>query len=265
MTTRETIRVAVHGAAGRVGTEVLRAVSSASDMTLVAALDRVPRDQIESLPTNIAYYTDIGVGLSQANADVVVDFSIASASLDMVPLALDAGTRPVIGTTGFTKKQIAYLEAQCQNHQLGGLLAPNFTIGAVLLEKIAAIAAPYFDYVDVLEEHHEMKVDAPSGTALGIVNAINEAHPQPFAHNDPSREPLSGTRGGESNGIAIHSSRMPGRMAHHQVTFGGQGQTLTLRHDTTNRECYMPGVLMAIRHVVDLNSFTVGLEQIMNL
>lgn len=265
MTTQETIRVAVHGAAGRVGREVIRAVGVASDMTLVAALDRVPQDQIESLPANVAYYTDAHNGLSHAKADVVVDFSIASASLDMVPSALEAGTRPVIGTTGFTENQIAYLEAQCRNHKLGGLLAPNFTIGAVLLEKLAAMAAPYFDYVDVLEEHHEMKVDAPSGTALGIVHAINEAHPEPFAHNDPTREPLSGTRGGESNGIAIHSSRMPGRMAHHQVTFGGQGQTLTLRHDTTNRECYMPGVLMAIRQVVDLNSFTIGLDKLMNL
>ena len=183
----------------------------------------------------------------------------------MVPLALGAGTRPVIGTTGFSDEQIAYLDALCREHNLGGLLAPNFTIGAVLLSKLAAMAAPYFDYVDVLEEHHEMKVDAPSGTALGIVNAINEAHPEPFAHNDPTREPLPGSRGADSNGIAIHSSRMPGRMAHHQVTFGGPGQTLTLRHDTTNRECYMPGVLLAIRGVGDLKGLTVGLDKLMGL
>jgi 4-hydroxy-tetrahydrodipicolinate reductase len=265
MTIQQTIRVAVHGAAGRVGREVIRAVDAAPDMTLVAAIDRIPQDELEPLPSDVSYYTDARMGFTHGKANVVVDFSVAPASLAMIPLAVGAGTRPVIGTTGFTEEQIAYLDAQCREHNLGGLLAPNFTIGAVLLGKLAAMAAPYFDYVDILEEHHEMKVDAPSGTAIGIVNAINEAHPEPFAHNEPTREPLPGTRGGESNGIAIHSSRMPGRMAHHQVTFGGPGQTLTLRHDTTNRECYMPGVLLAIRGVGDLTGITVGLDKLMGL
>jgi 4-hydroxy-tetrahydrodipicolinate reductase len=265
MSTQKTIKVAVHGAAGHVGREVIRAVDAAPDMTLVAAIDRVPQDELEPLPVDVPYYTDAHMGLTHNETDVVVDFSVAPASVAMVPLALGAGTRPVIGTTGFNNEQIAYLDAQCRKHNLGGLLAPNFTIGAILLGKLAAIAASYFDYVDILEEHHEMKVDAPSGTAIGIVNAINEAHPEPFARNHPTREPLEGTRGGNSNGIAIHSSRMPGRMAHHQVTFGGPGQTLTLRHDTTNRECYMPGVLLAIRGVGDLQGLTVGLDKLMGL
>ena len=110
-----------------------------------------------------------------------------------------------------------------------------------------------------------MKVDAPSGTALGIAKAVHEAHPERFAHNDPEREPLSGTRGGDYEGISIHAARMPGRMAHHQVTFGGPGQTLSLRHDTTDRECYMPGVLMAVRKVGGLSGLTVGLDKLMGL
>ena len=108
-----------------------------------------------------------------------------------------------------------------------------------------------------------MKVDSPSGTALGIAKAISEAHPERFAHNDPEREPLPGARGGDYNGISIHSARMPGRLAHHQVTFGGPGQSLTLRHDTNNRECYMPGVLLAVRKVRELEGLTVGLEKLM--
>ena len=265
MTNQKPIRVAVHGAAGRVGREVLRAIDAAPDMVLVAAFDRIPPDALDPLPAKVDYYTDTHAGLMHAKADVVVDFSIAAASFPMVPLALQAGTRPVIGTTGFTEDQIAFLDAQCREHRLGGLLAPNFTIGAVLLSKLAAIAAPYFDYVDVYEEHHEMKIDAPSGTALGIAQAIHDAHPDAFAHNDPDREPLPGTRGGNFHGISVHSSRMPGRMAHHQVTFGGPGQTLTLRHDTTNRECYMPGVLLAVRRVRELDGLVVGLDRLMGL
>lgn len=265
MTNAQPIKVAVHGAAGRVGREVLRAIDMAPNMSLVAAIDRIPQNDLEPLPVSVPYYTDARIGYTVAKADVVVDFSIAAASFPMVSLALEAGTRPVIGTTGFTEEQIAYIDAKCQEHNLGGLLAPNFTIGAVLLGTLAAMAAPYFEYVDIYEEHHEMKVDAPSGTAIGIAKSIAEAHPEAFEHNSPTREPIAGTRGGIYNGMSIHSSRMPGRMAHHQVTFGGPGQTLTLRHDTNNRECYMPGVLLAVRKVMDLQGLTVGLDKLMGL
>jgi 4-hydroxy-tetrahydrodipicolinate reductase len=265
MVSNSNIRVAVHGAAGRVGREVLRAVDGATDMTLTAAIDRIAQSELDPLPADVPYYNDVRDALTHAPADVIVDFSIAAASLAMIPQALAGGARPVIGTTGFSDEQIEYLDGLCREHKLGGLLAPNFTIGAVLLSRLAAMAAPYFDYVDLVEEHHEMKVDSPSGTALGIAKAISEAHPERFAHNDPEREPLKGARGADSNGISIHSARMPGRMAHHQVTFGGAGQSLTLRHDTNNRECYMPGVLLAVREVRELEGLTVGLEKLMGL
>jgi len=119
--------------------------------------------------------------------------------------------------------------------------------------------------VEIAEEHHEEKIDAPSGTALSIAKAIHEAHPARFQRNVPEREPLAGTRGGDYQGISIHSSRMPGRMAHHQVTFGGLGQTLSLRHDTINRECYMPGVLLAVRKVGELEGLVVGLDKLLGL
>ncbi len=265
MASVDTIRVAVHGAAGRVGLEVVRAVSDAPDMELVGAFDRLPPKEAPPLPKGVPYYTDSHRGLRSCRADVVVDFSVASASLAMAPLVLGAGARPVIGTTGISDDQLAYLDGLCHEHHLGGFYAPNFTVGAVLLVKLAAMAAPFFDYVEVVEEHHETKIDAPSGTALAIAKAVHDAHPDQFQHTMPEKEPLPGTRGGEYEGIGIHSSRMPGRMAHHQVTFGAPGQTLILRHDTINRECYMPGVLLAVRKVRGLEGLTVGLDKLLEI
>ena len=266
MASKPVIRVAVHGAAGRVGREVLRVVAAAPDMTLTAAIDRVPQDELPALPTSVPYYVEPLHGLTHASVDVVVDFTNAAASIAMAPRALAAGARLVIGSTGFTEDQLAYLDGLCLEHGLSAIVAPNFTIGAVLLTKLAAMAAPYFDYVDLIEEHHEAKIDAPSGTALAIAKAISDARPEGFQRNVPEREPLEGTRGGDYESIMVHSSRMPGRMAHHQVTFGGQGQTLTLRHDTINRECYMPGVLMAVRRVGELEKgLTVGLDRLLDI
>ena len=265
MTTSSLIRVAVHGAAGRVGREVLRAVDAAPDMTLAAAVDRILPAELSPLPASVPYFTDVREALETSPADVIVDFSLAAATLAMAPQALALGARPVIGTTGFTPEQIDQLRSLCDEHGLGAFLAPNFTIGAVLLAKLAAVAAPWFDYVDIAEEHHEMKVDSPSGTALGIAAAIREAHEAPLYRNAPEREPLPGARGADYDGISIHAARMPGRMAHHQVTFGGPGQTLSLRHDTTDRECYMPGVLLAVRRVGALTGLTVGLDKLLNL
>ena len=259
------IRVALHGAAGKVGREVLQAVAAAPDMEMVAAIDRVPQQDVPPLPKGVPYYTDARYGLTSCHADVVVDFSTANASVAMVPLALSAGIRPVIGTTGISDAQMAYLDGLCREHRLGGFWAPNFTIGAALLAKLAAMASRFFDYVEISEEHHEAKIDAPSGTALAIAKAISEAHPAPFQRNVPEKEPLASTRGGEYNGMSIHSGRMPGRMAHHQVTFGGPGQTLSLRHDTINRECYMPGVLLAVRRVREWEGLTVGLDKLLDL
>ena len=255
----------MHGAAGRVGREVTLAISQAPDLQLVAAIDRMPFKDAPPLPKGVPYYADTRLGLTASHADVVVDFTTAGASLAMVPLALSAGARPVIGTTGISEEQLAYLDALCREHHLGGFCAPNFTIGAVLLAKLSAMAAHFFDYVEINEEHHEAKIDAPSGTALAIAKAIREARPSGFQRNVPEKEPLAGTRGGDYQGIGIHSSRLPGRMAHHQVTFGGLGQTLTLRHDTINRECYMPGVLLAVRRVREWEGLTVGLDKLLDL
>ena len=258
------IRVAVHGAAGRVGREVLQAVAEAPDMELVAGIDRVPLQGLPPLPVDVPYHTDLGEGLAQGRPDVVVDFTNAEASMAMAPQALAAGARLVIGSTGFQEEHLGRLDALCREHGLGGILAPNFALGAVLLTRLAALAARHFDYADVVEQHHETKADAPSGTALAIARAIQEAHPGELQRPMPEREPLKGTRGGGYRGVTIHSSRMPGRMAHHEVTFGAPGQTLTLRHDTINRQCYMPGVLLAVRRVREVEGLSVGLENLLD-
>ena len=150
-----------------------------------------------------------------------------------------------------------------RKNRVGIMVAPNFALGAVVLNHLARIAARFFEYVDVFEAHHEAKIDAPSGTALKLARDI--AAERRFIRKIPEAEPLPGTRGGDYNGVSIHSSRMPGRMAHHEVVFGAPGQTLTLRHDTISRECYMPGVLLAIKEVVKRREFMVGLEKVLGL
>jgi 4-hydroxy-tetrahydrodipicolinate reductase len=262
--TSNSIRVAVHGAAGKVGMEVLRAIAAEPDMELVAAIDRIPQADAPTLPVHVPYYTVLTDAITAGKPDVIVDFTNAEASLPMARVALAEGVRLVVGSTGWTEDQLAYLSALCDEHKSAGIVAPNFALGAVLLTYIAGLVAPYFEYVDVSEEHHEAKIDAPSGTAMGIAKAIHEGRGGDMTRQMPTREPLAGTRGGDYHGISVHSSRMPGRMAHHQVTFGTAGQTLTLRHDTINRECYMPGVLMAVRKVMDMQGLTVGLEKILN-
>ncbi|MDE2766245.1 MAG: 4-hydroxy-tetrahydrodipicolinate reductase [Chloroflexota bacterium] len=262
MSARFPIRVAVHGAAGRVGREVLRAVESAPDLELAAAVDAAAP---ERLPEGVPHYANAADALRECPCDVVIDFTNAAAALDMAPHALAAGARPVIGSTGFTEAQAARLADLVREHALSGVLAPNFTIGAVLLMRLAAIAARYFDYADIVEEHHETKIDAPSGTALAIARVVHEGRAEPFQRSRPEREPLPGSRGADFEGIAIHAARMPGKMANHQVTFGGLGQTLTLRHETINRECYIPGVLLAARKVGQLDGLVVGLDALLDL
>ena len=145
------------------------------------------------------------------------------------------------------------------------MIAPNFAIGAVVMNHISRIAAPFFDYADLTEMHHENKIDAPSGTALAIAEATSQGKKGDFKSPDPEKELVPGTRGGTLRGINIHSARMPGRVAHHELVFGALGQTLTIRHDSINRESFMPGVLMAIKYVKQTQGFTVGLDKVMGL
>ena len=260
------LRVVVHGATGRMGSETLLALTSDPDLVPVGAVGRTDRGNEFPLPDGsgtIPYATSLDYLLARRQADVVVDFTNAQAAVAAAGVAGDRGAHLVTGSSGFSESDISKLRDASQRYQIGIILAPNFALGAVLLGYLARIAARYFDYADVSEAHHEAKIDAPSGTAIALAKAISGE--KKFTRPEPEKEPLPGTRGGDYNGVSIHSTRMPGRLAHHEVLFGAPGQTLSLRHDTLSRECYMPAVMLAIKDVVNRRELVVGLESVLGL
>ena len=260
------INVVIHGATGKMGREVASAVCRETDLKPVGAADKAAQPGSYELPDGSG-----AVPLSDSlddvigGAQVVVDFTNAEASIAACRLAAAHGVNLVVGTTGLTEATIKELDGLAQEHEIGAFVAPNFAIGAVLIMHLARGLGRFFDYADIVEMHHEAKIDSPSGTALALARNLREGRDGPFTRPTPEKEPVEGTRGGEVEGVSIHSVRMPGRMAHHEVILGTQGQTLSLRHDTINRECYMPGVLMAVRKIGELQGLTVGLEKLMGL
>jgi|SRR5579883_840373 len=257
------IRVAVAGALGRMGSEVIRAVSLAEDMELVAAVD-VPQ-AVEKAPSGVAYLisSDLKHAVEQAKPEVLVDFTVADAACANAITALGQGVRPVIGTTGMSADQLGEIEAKAKG--VGAFIAPNFAIGAVLMGYFAKIGARYFDSAEIIELHHDQKIDAPSGTAFKMAQDMARERGKAFATNVPEKEAVPGGRGAEWEGLRLHSVRLPGLVAHHEVIFGAQGQILTLRHDSTDRTSFMPGVLIAIREVMKLDKLVVGLDNLLSL
>jgi 4-hydroxy-tetrahydrodipicolinate reductase len=254
------IRVGVIGATGRVGSEVCRAVHAASDLELAAGISQSRSGAKVSdalglegsdlvLAANLDSFVDAGV-------EVAVDFTKGEFAPEHVEWAIDHGVHVVVGTTGFEIDE-AWTEAP-----VGVFVAPNFAIGAVLMQRFAVQAARHLPAVEIVELHHEGKTDAPSGTAAATAQAVAAARTQPW--EGPTSESVPGVRGGDRSGIRIHSVRLPGLVAHQEVLFGGQGQTLTIRHDSTDRTSFVPGVLMAIRWVPSHPGLTVGLDAILD-
>jgi 4-hydroxy-tetrahydrodipicolinate reductase len=255
------IRVAVAGAAGRMGGEVIRAVGEAEDMQAVAGVDVKPAGEVQGVPVG----SDLRQAIAQSKPEVLVDFTIAEAAHANALTALELGVRPVIGTTGMSAEQCAQIEARAAETKTGAFIAPNFAIGAVLMTHFARIGARYFDSAEVIDLHHDQKIDSPSGTGHKTAEEMAKARGKPFVMNVPEREPLPGARGAEWQGIRLHSVRLPGLVAHHEVIFGAQGQVLTIRHDSTDRTSFMPGVLIAIREVLKLDKLVVGLDNLLHL
>ncbi len=260
------IRVVVHGAAGRVGQEVVKAVCQEKDMVLVGAVDvKVSSDSL-SLPDNkgsVPFSTDLAAVIDSCQPDVIVDFTIAKASMPAIRIAAKKGINLVIGTTGFNADELKEMEKLAGANEIGIVAAPNFALGAVLMMHLAKIAGKFMDHAEIIELHHDKKLDAPSGTSQLTAKAMAEARGKPFL--PPSAGEPTPSRGQSVEGINIHSIRMPGFMAHQEVIFGTSGQTLSIRHDTINRECYMPGVLIAIKAVVKQKGFTYGLDKLLGL
>ena len=258
--------VVVNGVLGKMGQEVLRALSREPGMEPVGGADARAQDGTVLLPDGSGSIS-VSNSLERVldGAQVVVDFSNAEGAQTAIRTASARKVNVVIGSTGIPEATTREAEALAQEHQVGIVIAPNFAMGAVLLIHLTKQAARFFDYADLTEMHHEGKIDAPSGTALAIARAAVEGKGGPFTAPQAQKEIVAGTRGGRSDGVTIHSARMPGRMAHHELVFGALGQTLTLRHDSINRESFMPGVMMAVRHVLKGPGLTVGLDRIMGL
>ena len=261
-----TISVVVHGATGRMGTETVRAVAAAGDMALVGATCHTPRGDILPTPAgDVPLSTDLAAMLDSVQPRVMVEFTHADACMAAAPLAADRGIHMVLGASGINASQLQTLDTMSREHGIGIIVAPNFALGAVVLKKLAEQAAAFFDYVDVVEAHHEMKIDAPSGFSLAIARGMRAERGRDFQRNETTVHHLPETRGGDVGGVGIHSLRLPGRSAHHEVIFGAAGQTLSIRHDTLGRDCYMPGVLRCVREVVRRPGLTVGLETVLGL
>ncbi|HEY9721900.1 MAG TPA: 4-hydroxy-tetrahydrodipicolinate reductase [Oscillatoriaceae cyanobacterium] len=265
-------RVVLTGAAGKMGREAIRALHATDDLTLVGAVVRGggPTDAgelaglgpigVEVVPSDARAVEDL---LARTHPDVVLDFTGAEAATAYARLAFDRGACFVTGATGFSPEQLDTIKRGAESIGRGALVAPNFAIGALLMIQFAKKAAEYFDHAEIIELHHNQKKDAPSGTALKTAEALGEVHAQYGSTNVPETEKRAGARGAETNGIRIHSVRLPGLLAHQEVIFGGAGQALTIRHDALSRECYMPGVLLAVRKVLQLKGYVFGLEHLL--
>jgi 4-hydroxy-tetrahydrodipicolinate reductase len=275
MASQAPIPVVVNGAVGKMGREVVKAIAEAGDMTLIGAIDRDPKLMGQDIGEVIGYgalevpiIADLQATLAMAAQEgqlpVMVDFTHPDSVYENVRSAIAYGVRPVVGTTGLSPEQIAELAEFADKASTGCLIIPNFSIGMVLLQQAAIQASQYFDHVEIIELHHNQKADAPSGTAIQTAQLLEEFG-KPF--NPPAvkeTEKLPGARGTRTeDGIRIHSVRLPGLVAHQEVIFGAPGQVYTLRHDTSDRACYMPGVLLAIRRVIQLKSLVYGLEKLL--
>lgn len=246
------LRVAVLGAQGRIGSEAVRAVEAAEDLELVAALGR--GDKLEAL--------------AEAGAQVAVELTTPASVMGNLDFCVRHGIHAVVGTTGWTDERLAQLNSLLDDSpETGVLIAPNFSIGAVLTMKFAERAARYFESVEVVELHHPNKADAPSGTATRTAQLIAAARaeagsaPQP----DATITALDGARGADVDGVPVHAIRLRGLLAHQEVLLGGEGETVTIRHDSLHHSSFMPGILLGVRRVVTTPGLTFGLEHFLDL
>ncbi|MGB9791509.1 MAG: 4-hydroxy-tetrahydrodipicolinate reductase [Thermacetogeniaceae bacterium] len=265
----EKISVVITGAAGRMGREVIKAVLREEDMRIVGAVDsrEVGVDAgtlVGQKPCGVVITNNLQEVLANTKADVLVDFTNPEAAVANGITALNNGVIPIIGTTGIEDVEIEELKKAADKAGLGVLIAPNFAIGAILMMDFSRRAARYFKHVEIIEMHHDQKLDAPSGTSLKTAQMILEERPEMRQGHPNEFEKIKGVRGGEVAGIRIHSVRLPGLVAHQEVIFGGLGQVLTIRHDSLSRESFMPGVIYAIRKAKELKGVVVGLEKILD-
>lgn len=263
------IKAGVVGALGKMGREVVKAISESSDMLLCMAVDiqRQGEDVGEIVlnkSNGVLVYSDLEKALVEQKPDVVIDFTQPSTIYQNAKTYLKNKINCVIGTTGLKEEQIQDLKKVSEENQTACLIAPNFSLGAVLMMQFAQKAAKYFNNAEIIELHHNQKKDAPSGTAIKTAQLMAESNTDFTLSNCPETETIQGARGANASAnVHIHSVRMPGYIASQEVIFGASGQILTIRHDSMDRTCYMSGVLMAARYVAEHKEFIYGLENIL--
>ena len=259
--------VLVNGACGRMGRAVLKAVAEAKDLELVGAVDITGGADAGELAgggaNGVKVETDLKAALTRLQPEVMIDFTRPDVVYGNVITALQAKVSPVVGTTGLSDEQKADIRKLAEENDTPAFIAPNFAIGAVLMMVMAKQAAKYMPEVEIIELHHDKKLDAPSGTAVQTAAMIAEVRAAHKQGHPEEKEKLSGARGADYEGMHIHSVRLPGYVAHQEVIFGGLGQTLTIRHDSLNRESFMPGVVLAAEKVRSLKGLTVGLDKLL--
>jgi len=264
------IRVAVCGAKGKMGREFVKTVLADPQLQLAGVVTGTPTAEnvndffaVKDVP-GMGFDTDLKALLAREKPDVCVDLTHPGVVFENSMAIIEAHCRPVIGTTGLTQAQLSELDTALKARKLGGMVVPNFAIGAVLLMKFAQEAAKYFDHAEIIELHHNQKADAPSGTALKTAELMAQSQAHFGPTNAPEKESIPGARGalGPAD-IHIHSVRLPGYIAHQEVILGSPGQILTLRHDSMDRACFMPGIALCVKKSMTLDGLVYGLENIL--
>ncbi|MFX3617094.1 MAG: 4-hydroxy-tetrahydrodipicolinate reductase [Sporolactobacillus sp.] len=264
------IKIVVAGPRGRMGSETVRMIQKHPRFSLVAAVDvHHDGDKVSdwvqgSQDTDALIYTDIEQCFSVTDPDVFIDFTKPDSGKENLQQAINFAVRPVIGTSGFSNEEVSDFKRQMDEKKLGGIIAPNFAIGAVLVMKFSQMAAKYFPDVEIIELHHDKKKDAPSGTAVKTAELIAKNRTPKKQGAADETETLAGARGADFDGMRIHSVRLPGLVAHQEVLFGGKGELLTLRHDSMDRASFMTGVAYAVTTSLSLDTLVYGLENILD-
>lgn len=264
----ERIRVIITGVLGKMGLETAQAIIDDKDLELVGTVDVRGKNEplsnfLPNANSDILIKNDLDLVIEEARPDVMVDFTNPQAVFNNAKTALKNRITCVVGTTGLNEVELRQLEKMALDNEVGIAIIPNFAIGAVLMMKFSKEAAKYFPDVEIIETHHDQKIDAPSGTAIKTAEMINENRKTYVPKNIREYEKIAGCRGGDVGQIRIHSVRLPGFVAHQEVIFGGVGQSLKIRHDSFDRKGFMPGVIMVIKQMVERKGLIYGMEKLM--
>ncbi|NLM97507.1 MAG: 4-hydroxy-tetrahydrodipicolinate reductase [Halanaerobiaceae bacterium] len=262
-------KVIVNGACGRMGREVVKTILELKDYQLAGVCDLVNTGQninkyVDCKEEGLIITNDLEGLIQEKKPDIIIDFTTPTAIMDNIKTGLENGVNMIVGTTGITEVDLKIIEDLAIKNKANILIAPNFAVGAVLMMRYAKEAARYLKNVEIIELHHDQKLDSPSGTARKTAELINQNRENYKKNKIAEIESLSGARGADYNGVRIHSIRLPGLIAHQEIIFGAEGQTLTIRHDSYNRSSFMPGIRLALEKIDQISGLVYGLENILD-